>query len=64
MSDFPNLFEKFRTDARNKSRENLFAMPYEEGFALVERIGNVDVLWITPDGTQYMTDGLAAMIRK
>jgi thiamine biosynthesis lipoprotein len=42
----------------------LFAMPYEEGFALVERIGNVDVLWITPDGTQYMTDGLAAMIRK
>lgn len=42
----------------------LFAMPYEEGLALVERIGNVDVLWITPDGTQYMTDGLAAMIRK
>lgn len=42
----------------------LFAMSYEDGLALVERIGGVDVLWITPDGTQYYTEGIEAMIRK
>ena len=42
----------------------LFAMSYEEGRALVEKIGSVDVLWITTDGTQYYTEGLEKMIRK
>lgn len=42
----------------------LFAMSYEDGLALVNKIGNVDVLWITPDGTQYYTDGLAKLIQK
>ncbi len=42
----------------------LFSMSYEDGLALVERIGNVDVLWITSDGTQYQTDGLNKLIQK
>lgn len=42
----------------------LFAMSYEEGRALVEKIGGVDVLWITPDGTQYYTEGIEKMIMK
>ena len=40
----------------------LFAMSYEDGLALVNRIGNVEVLWITADGTQYQTPGLAQLI--
>ena len=36
----------------------LFCMPYEDGLALVEKIGGVQVLWITAGGTQYRTDGL------
>ena len=39
----------------------LFSMPYEEGLALVNKIGNVEVLWITPDGTQYRTQGIENM---
>ena len=39
----------------------LFSMSYEEGLALVNKIGNVDVLWITPDGTQYYTQGIEKM---
>lgn len=42
----------------------LFAMSYEDGLALVEKIGDVEVLWITPDGTKYYTDGIEEMIRK
>ncbi len=37
----------------------LFCMSYEDGAALVARIGDVEVLWITPDGTQYKTPGFA-----
>ena len=40
----------------------LFAMSYKDGLALVNRIGNVEVLWITADGTQYRTPGLAQLI--
>ena len=40
----------------------LFAMSYEDGLALVNRVGDVDVLWITSDGTQYYTPGIADMI--
>lgn len=36
----------------------LFCMPYESGLALVNSIGDVDVLWIAKDGTQYRTDSL------
>lgn len=42
----------------------LFAMSYEDGLDIVKRIGNVDVLWITPEGTQYYTEGLEKMIKK
>lgn len=36
----------------------LFSMSYEDGFALVEKIGGVDVIWVTGDGTQYCTEGI------
>ncbi len=36
----------------------LFCMSYEEGLALVERIGGVEVLWIYKDGTIKKTDGV------
>ena len=40
----------------------LFAMSYEDGLKLVNKIGNVDVLWITHSGEQYMTDGFARLL--
>ena len=40
----------------------LFSMSYEDGLALVEKIGEVDVLWIATDGTQYMTDGFSKLL--
>ena len=37
----------------------LFCMPYEQGLALVEQIGNIEVLWIYHDGTMKMTNGVS-----
>lgn len=36
----------------------LFSMSYEEGKTLVEKIGNIDVVWIYKDGTVVHTDGI------
>jgi thiamine biosynthesis lipoprotein len=36
----------------------LFCMTYEEGLALVQKIGNVDVIWVDGSGTVKMTDGI------
>lgn len=36
----------------------LFCMSHEEGLALVEKIGGVEVIWIESDGTLRMTDGV------
>jgi len=36
----------------------LFCMSYEEGLALINKIGNIDAIWVTPDGTVQMTDGI------
>ena len=36
----------------------LFCMSYEDGMALIEQIGGVEVLWIYKDGTMKMTDGV------
>ena len=36
----------------------LFCMSYEEGKALIEKIKDVDVLWIYNDGTQKYTSGI------
>lgn len=36
----------------------LFCMPYEDGLALIEDIGGVDVIWIYKDGTVKYTDGV------
>ena len=40
----------------------LFCMPYEDGLALVEELGNVDVLWIYPGGEQKYTSGMSQRI--
>ncbi len=40
----------------------LFCMSLEDGQALVKSLDGVDVLWITADGTQYMTEGLKSLI--
>lgn len=42
----------------------LFSMSYEDGLALVDKIGNVDVIWITHDGTKYYTAGIENLIKK
>ncbi len=42
----------------------LFAMPYEDGLKIVESIGNVEVIWIATDGTQYTTPGIENMVKK
>lgn len=40
----------------------LFCMSYEDGLALVEKIGGVEVLWIDTEGNQYMTEGFKALV--
>lgn len=42
----------------------LFTMSYEDGLALVSKIGGVEVLWISTDGEMKMSDGLSALIMK
>lgn len=37
----------------------LFCMSYEEGSALIEKIGGVDVIWVLADGTVKMTEGIS-----
>ena len=39
----------------------LFSMSYEDGVKLIEKIGGVDVIWITLDGEILMTDGAAKL---
>lgn len=36
----------------------LFCMSYEDGLALVKKLGEVDVIWVSPDGNVKMTDGI------
>ena len=40
----------------------LFTMSYQDGLALVEKIGSVEVLWVARDGTQYKTKGLDSLV--
>ena len=42
----------------------LFAMSYEDGLKIVEQIGNVEVLWIATDGTQYATPGIENLVKQ
>ena len=42
----------------------LFCMPYEEGLALAESFGDVEVLWVFSDGTLKHTPGLADALIK
>ncbi len=37
----------------------LFSMSYEDGLNMVQRIGGVEVVWITPEGEIYTTSGIA-----
>ena len=36
----------------------LFCMSYEEGLALINKIGGVDVIWVTPDGELKFTSNI------
>lgn len=36
----------------------LFCMSYEDGLSLVKSIGNIDVIWVTPSGELFFTDGV------
>ncbi len=36
----------------------LFCMSYDDGLELISEIGNIDVIWVLPDGTVKMTDGI------
>ena len=40
----------------------LFCMSYEDGLALVNRLGNVDVLWVGHDGTLLQTSGMESLL--
>ena len=40
----------------------LFCMSYEDGLALVSRMGGVEVLWIDHDGTLRYTEGMKALM--
>ena len=42
----------------------LFCMPEEQGRALAETLGGVELLWIYPDGTQHSTPGFAELIQQ
>ena len=35
----------------------LFTMPYEEGAALIEKLENVEAMWVMPDGEQRYSEG-------
>ena len=38
----------------------LFLTPYEEGRALIDSLPEVEAIWVLPDGTMHMSDGLNA----
>ena len=42
----------------------LFCMPIEEGLALVERIADVEAIWVLPDGTQKTSAGFAGYVKE
>lgn len=41
----------------------LFLMPYEEGRTYVDGLDGVEALWVLPDGTVQMTEGMEKMAR-
>ena len=42
----------------------LFCVPWEEGLEMAKTAGDVEVLWIFPDGEQRSTPGFAALIEE
>lgn len=40
----------------------LFCMPLADGEALCEKLGDVEALWVLPDGELYMTSGMEAIL--
>ena len=40
----------------------LFCMPLADGEALCEKLGDVDALWVLPDGELHMTSGMEAIL--
>ncbi len=42
----------------------LFILPYEDGLAYVKTLPGVEALWVFPDGTVQVTEGLKPMLKK
>lgn len=42
---------------------SIFLMPYEEGKALIESVGDAEALWIFKDGTIEVTDGMKEIMK-
>ena len=40
----------------------LFCMPLADGEALCESLGNVEALWVLPDGEMHVTPGMEALL--
>ena len=40
----------------------LFCMPLADGEALCEKLGDVEALWVLPDGELHMTSGMEAIL--
>ena len=41
-----------------EGKQKVFTMSYDDGIKLIESITNIDVIWVYPDGTVKMTDGI------
>jgi thiamine biosynthesis lipoprotein len=41
----------------------LFLMPYEEGKALIDKLGGIEAVWVMQDGTVQATDGMKKIMK-
>lgn len=42
----------------------LFILPYEQGLEYIKGLGNVEAMWVLPDGTIKVTDGMKSTLKK
>lgn len=42
----------------------LFILPYEDGLRYIQSLGDAQAMWVFPDGTIQVTDGLKPMLKK
>lgn len=41
----------------------LFILPYDKGLAYIQGLGNVEAMWVLPDGSVKATDGMKGMLK-